>query len=526
MHYTDCLAFLGRDLALDHFRASDIDSLRAMLDKYGFRQAVACSTAARTSAIERDHEILFAAAQVDARIVPCPVVVPDCCGETGESGAFLDMLIARGARAACLYPATSGTTTDERILGDLLEAMEARRLPLYLFETGALAARDLAERHPLLPVVLYRLSYRDRVWLDCVRDTPNLYVNTASNFCPYRGLERLAEAGAADRVLMGSAYPECEPGAAIGMVMSADLPEETIQAMAAGNLQRLISQVRTNQSPAEPPAPEGGAWESEGLAACFARRRPMALEGVIDMHGHLGHSHRFSIHGGMGDDLVAEMDRVGIETMLVSHEACMSWDVQWGNNQVLEAMQAHPGRILGYAVCYAGDTAPGEPSQSALAEVERCLDAGMAGIKMHNGDGIAYDDERYGPVWDYAEANELPVLLHTWGKLAEIETVLEKVKRAPVLLGHSGAGSGPGPYIEIAKRHENVYLEICWSMAPYRYVEEFVAALGPGRVLFGSDGTWFSLGHQLGRVLFADISEADKRTILVENPARILERRQ
>ena len=46
--------------------------------------------------------------------------------------------------------------------------------------------------------------------------------------------------------------------------------------------------------------------------------------------------------------------------------------------------------------------------------------------------------------------------------------------------------------------------------------------IGPDRILWGSDAPWLSIQHQLGRVLFADISEGDKRTILVENPRRVL----
>lgn len=42
------------------------------------------------------------------------------------------------------------------------------------------------------------------------------------------------------------------------------------------------------------------------------------------------------------------------------------------------------------------------------------------------------------------------------------------------------------------------------------------------RVLFGSDAPWMSYSHQIGRVLFADIIEQQKKTILIDNPKRIL----
>ena len=42
-------------------------------------------------------------------------------------------------------------------------------------------------------------------------------------------------------------------------------------------------------------------------------------------------------------------------------------------------------------------------------------------------------------------------------------------------------------------------------------------------MLFGSDSPYMSI-QQLGRVLFANIAEDDKKTILVDNPKRILDR--
>lgn len=53
-------------------------------------------------------------------------------------------------------------------------------------------------------------------------------------------------------------------------------------------------------------------------------------------------------------------------------------------------------------------------------------------------------------------------------------------------------------------------------------MEYFVREVGASRVLFGADAPWMTYAHQIGRVLFADITRRQKRTILIENPKRVL----
>src|SRR5438034_10811348 len=44
----------------------------------------------------------------------------------------------------------------------------------------------------------------------------------------------------------------------------------------------------------------------------------------------------------------AVMDRVGVRSMICSHLQCMGADCARGHREVLAAMRAFPGRILGY----------------------------------------------------------------------------------------------------------------------------------------------------------------------------------
>lgn len=61
----------------------------------------------------------------------------------------------------------------------------------------------------------------------------------------------------------------------------------------------------------------------------------------------------------------------------------------------------------------------------------------MVGIKMHSANKIPYASAQYAEIWEYAERNRLPVLLHTWGNLGTLEPVLKRVKKAPILAGNA-----------------------------------------------------------------------------------------
>ncbi|MBN1672307.1 MAG: amidohydrolase family protein [Kiritimatiellae bacterium] len=226
---------------------------------------------------------------------------------------------------------------------------------------------------------------------------------------------------------------------------------------------------------------------------------------------------KFPIPGHDAAAMVRQMDRAGVERMVCAHQGCLTGDVRYGNDEVLRAMAKFPGRILGWAACFPVNRELG------IDEVKRCIGQGMVGIKMHSANKIPYAAASYADIWEYAERKRLPVLLHTWGDLGTLDPVLKRVKKAPILLAHAGC-TAPEAYVQCARKHKNVYLELAYSGSSCGLVEYFVEHAGADRVVFGSDMPWMALGEQIGRVVFADIREREKKQILADNAARILRR--
>jgi predicted TIM-barrel fold metal-dependent hydrolase len=250
------------------------------------------------------------------------------------------------------------------------------------------------------------------------------------------------------------------------------------------------------------------------------RGEPITDCTVIDIHGHFGHEGWFDIPAGTPEDVLAVMDRIGIDVLCVSHLLSLRGDCRQGNDLLADALQRYPGRFIGYAVAN-----PNSPSD-ILAELDRCYDElGMKGIKTHNEfHQYPADGAGYWFMYEYAREKGLPVLGHNFGDVAMTEKIVRAFPEVNFILAHTGAnyhGRTPHPILELAKQYDNLYLDLAGTMVSYGAFEVLVQTVGANKIVYGSDICYQQATHQIGRVLLADIPFEEKRAILGENAARI-----
>lgn len=237
---------------------------------------------------------------------------------------------------------------------------------------------------------------------------------------------------------------------------------------------------------------------------------------IIDIHAHLGPWFNFPVREGGAEGLVKIMDRIGVDVACLSAHASIGPDFRLGNDLAYQAMRKHPDRIRPYI-----GINPNFPD-GCLEEVERCRRLGMKNIKIHNIHGKPYDCERYRSAYEVANAEGWVVLAHTWGKDAELfDKLASDYRNINFVLAHSGVLEFD-LYVELTKKRENIYLDITTSLVYYGMLEEFVRRVGSERLLFGTDAPFLSPKHQIGRILFARISDEDKQRILGGNAKSIL----
>lgn len=254
------------------------------------------------------------------------------------------------------------------------------------------------------------------------------------------------------------------------------------------------------------------------------RFRSMVLEGlpvsgieVVDAHAHVGPYFNFPIHrGGSAEAMIERADTAGIGKMCITANAAIGPDMVWGNEEVRRAIEAHPGRIFGYA------TIKPCPEPEMAEELDKCFSGkGFIGIKLHPGlHGVNVAHDAYRPAMETAEQRGLPVLIHTWSHadVADAGQLAIRYPNARFIVAHMGGAPDVLEHaLEVIAGRENLFGDTALSYAPHRGIEYAVKKIGADKLLFGSDMPFYDPVFTLARVVCADIPEGDIEKIAGKN---------
>jgi predicted TIM-barrel fold metal-dependent hydrolase len=114
---------------------------------------------------------------------------------------------------------------------------------------------------------------------------------------------------------------------------------------------------------------------------------------------------------------LAEMDAAGIDVQVISHGApsvqrldaeTAVWMARGANDRLAEAIKLHPSRFAGFAAL------PTPDPDAAAAELDRAVTSlGFKGAMVHGlTNGVFLDDRRYWPIFERAQALDVPIYLH------------------------------------------------------------------------------------------------------------------
>ena len=129
---------------------------------------------------------------------------------------------------------------------DSFDVLVEKRIPLFLSpQDGWQYIFDVLKEFPELTVVLtnYGLWGSDRFFFPLIRAYKNVYIDT-SDYQVINGINKFCNKFGDERLLFGSNFPMDYFGGPITALMSSDLPVESLEKIASGNLERLISEVR------------------------------------------------------------------------------------------------------------------------------------------------------------------------------------------------------------------------------------------------------------------------------------------
>jgi uncharacterized protein len=198
--------------------------------------------------------------------------------------------------------------------------------------------------------------------------------------------------------------------------------------------------------------------------------------------------------------------------------------VQPRNDEVLEAVTAHPDRFYGWV--FVNPAGPVEP----LPEIERCLKTpGIIGVKAHPF-WHNYPVRLLSDVAALCRELNLPMLIHLGiGANGDYRALPEALPGLKVVYAHAGIPF-QNELAEYARTRERIYLDL--ASAEYvdlRIARHAIRTAGVHKVLFGTDGPYFYSANDrfdykffVSRLDELNLSDPDRDRVAGENFRELL----
>ncbi len=498
------------------------------MDRLGVAQAVAWNKSAVPHAPGGNRRLLDALAACPGardRIIPAFAVAPAMCYERGAMDELVRAVRDGGIRVLRALPKT--LFYDLRNLDSVLEPLVPYKPAVLLSVNewdGPAALLELAAHFPALTFILTDAMWQhlDAVFA-CLRRRPNIWTDTS--WIHVQGaLDLLVRTFGPERVVFGMG-PRSHAGAAMAGLARSGLDPAALAAVAYGTMARRLG--------LKDPPPAGGP-AGKGPDAYWTRllRGERIGPPLLDAHAHLGASSRWILEESdiarTVRQLLERMDRLGVEqTIVFPGSNPLADDVVAGNAALESVTHPHHDRLKGmvsFHPAYAGALAARLDDWFA-----RDFFVGFKILCSYW--NVPIEDSVFIPAWDYASRHRLPILIHTWGgsydSPGRVAAVAQRYPEAMFLLGHSGGNDAGRAEAEAAARElDNVYLEWCGSFCSARRWEDTIRAVGPRKIVFGTDSVYHNIDWELGRLLSLDVEDETLNPILGETMRGILRRRR
>ncbi|NLG51924.1 MAG: amidohydrolase family protein [Chloroflexi bacterium] len=249
---------------------------------------------------------------------------------------------------------------------------------------------------------------------------------------------------------------------------------------------------------------------------------------LIDADCHISSS-KFNNVAITADELIAKMDRDGVDKALVWIAPPYTRDIEPENKALYEATRRYPDRLLGF-----GWANPHLGHQRTLDDIHRCFEEyGFLGIKFNGAqdDYVIDDPELALPYIEEAARFGKPIAFHIGADFYEnthpirMGRIAARYPNIPMLMVHMGGAALPSldrSAVEVAAEHPNITL-IGSAVSP-KSILRAIQVLGPDRVAYGSDTPFQLLHVELAkyRALLRDLPADAQVRVMGGTIARVL----
>ncbi len=235
------------------------------------------------------------------------------------------------------------------------------------------------------------------------------------------------------------------------------------------------------------------------------------------------------------EELLASMDEAGIDLSVVlnagwvSNELCVKT-----NDYILGSVSRYPTRLVGFCAIQPG------AGDAAIAELERCAEAGAKGIGELRSDVQGFDladKAKMKPLVDAALKHNLIFLTHSSEPVGHeypgkgginpdaLYSFIAAFPNLTLVCAHWGGGL---PFYalmpEVDKALANVFFDTAATVFLYKpqIFEQMGRIIGSDKILFGTDYPLMHQSRVLDQIQSAQLPEEDKARILGANAQKLL----
>jgi predicted TIM-barrel fold metal-dependent hydrolase len=217
------------------------------------------------------------------------------------------------------------------------------------------------------------------------------------------------------------------------------------------------------------------------------------------------------------------MRRCGIDSALVVHTLARDYDPKFGNRVLIEEVRKSE-RLFPCFVLMPDGTGEFPEIESYIEDNE--IRAVKLYPKLHK---YMFDEFTCGKIFKLLEEMEIPLFIEAGrgfdenfnqASIEEIDRICSVHPNLKLVIQGS-RWEMMRKIFYLMKKHENIYIEFS-SLQVNRGIEYFVENFGSGRLLFGTEFPYKSIGSARAFIDYSDISIEDRRRIAGLNLAKLL----
>ena len=221
------------------------------------------------------------------------------------------------------------------------------------------------------------------------------------------------------------------------------------------------------------------------------------------------------------DKLISRMDAAGVAMAAISGYMNAPGPEPGSLRNIADAVARYPDRLIGYARL---DPWFGVDCIRVLEEAVR--EWGCRGVKLHPAHYTLYPfGEHTVKLVRRAGELNLPVLFHCGDEMMclpyQIDRLAVQCPETTIILAHTGGFFSGGAALNVAGRRPNVLVDTSEIPLP-GMIRKAVDALGPEKVLFGTDAPCCDIGLEIMKVKLAKLTDSEERLVMGLNYSRLM----